>query len=186
MRQGSHIQKASAGWIPKATRVICAAPPGAGARAAASTSAAEVAEASSSAGATGLSPGEFRAARSGSRSRSRPSAAPLAMAVAKQSAGPTWEVRPPTPPICGYIERRSSDHVAGSYAPWIRAGVQALTVRMAVPGVPSPRASPPYDARRRPYFGIPSTPRSDAPGLLAVKALPCVPSASTIAAIEPS
>jgi hypothetical protein len=157
--------KSAAGWRPNVGLVIRAAPPGAGARAAASTSSAEgaEAEASISVGATGWSC-EFRAARSRSRSRTRPSAVPAAMAVARPSAGPTREARPPTPPICGFpvpawiIARRSSDYIAGSDAPWIRAGIQVTDYHRGVPS--ASRARPhPHDAKARPHFGIPSTPR---------------------------
>ena len=117
------------------------------------------AEASISVGATGWSC-EFRAARSRSRSRTRPSAVPAAMAVARPSAGPTREARPPTPPICGclvpawIIARRSSDYIAGSDAPWIRAGIHVTDYHRKVPF--ASRARPhPHDARARPHFGHP-------------------------------
>ena len=181
--------KSAAGWRPNVGLVVRAAPPGAGARAAASTSSAEgaEAEASISVGATGWSC-EFRAARSRSRSRTRPSAVPAAMAVAKPSAGPAREARPPTPPICGCpvpawrIALRSSDYMVGSDAPWIRAGVQVTDYHRGVPS--ASRARPhPHDAKARPHFSIPSTPRSNAPGLPAVKALTGDPSSSTTAAV---
>ena len=95
-----------------------------------------------------------------------PSPSLAAMSVAKPSAAP------PTPPIGGCLERRSSDHIGGVYAPWIPAGVHMPHARIALPGVPS--SPPPYYAIARPHFGIPSTPRSDAPGLPA--ALPGDPS----------
>ncbi len=163
----TQYSKVGGGWIPKVGLVIRVAPPNAGASAAASTSSAEVTEASISAGATSGSC-VSRAARSRSRSWTRPSAVPAAMAVAKPSAGPTREARPPTPPICGFpvpawiIARRSSDYIAGSDAPWIRAGVQMTDYHRGASS--ASRARPhPHDAKARPHFSIPSTPRSNAP-----------------------
>jgi hypothetical protein len=84
-------------------------------------------------------------------------------------AGPTREAPPPTPPKCGcpvpawIIARRRSDYIAGSEAPWIRAGIQVTDCYRGVPS--ASRARPhPYDPKARPHFGIPSArPRSNAP-----------------------
>jgi hypothetical protein len=161
--------KAAAGWRPNVGLVIRAAPPGIGARVAASTSSVEGAEAegSFSVGAAGCSC-EFRAARSRSRSRTRPSAVPAAMEVARPSAGHTRMARPTTAPVCGFrvpawiIARRSSDYIAGSDAPWIRAGVQVTDYHR---GVSSASRTRPHTlvAKARPHFNIPTTPRSNAP-----------------------